>query len=133
MRPLLALPLAVAMLVGSAVPTIAVKPARNCPNDSSGWVKVDPAGWWAETVEGFGLAGITVYVGGDPANGFTAAFDAFAVDVGFVDGQAFFEFIVGEQWDGIDVNQDGFACMKPTPINPANPGYFFNSIDNVAR
>ena len=133
MRRIISAVLGSALLLSSAVPALAVQPARDCPNERSGWMKVDPAGWWAESVAGFEIAGIPVYVGGDPANGFTAEFDALAVAFGFADGQAFQDFILGEQWDGINGNADGFVCMKALPLNPANPGYFFGAIDNIAR
>lgn len=133
MNRFIALLLGSALLVTTSSAVLAGKPARSCPNPASGWAKVDPAGWWEASVEGFAVAGIPVYVGGDPANGFTVEFDALAVSFGFADGQAFHDFILGEQWDGLDDNADGFVCMKAPPINPANPGFFFGAIDNVAR
>jgi hypothetical protein len=133
MRRIVSATFALALLVGSTLPAAAAQPARNCPNDHSNWMKVDRDGWWANSVAGFGIAGITVYVGDDPANGFDPEFDAFAVDFGFADGQALFDFILGEQWDDIDRNGDGLVCMKAKPINPANPGFFFGAIDNRAH
>lgn len=133
MHRALAIVLGASCLLAAAAPVVAGVPQRNCPNAHSGWNKVDVDGWWAESVEGFVFAGIPVYVGGDPNDGFTAAFDAFAVDFGFADGQALYEFIVGAQWDDLDANGDGFVCMKALPINVVNPGYFFQHIDNSAR
>lgn len=133
MRRLVSALLGISLVVASAIPAFASPPARNCPNPASGWVKVDRAAWWAESIDGFAIAGIEVYVGGDANNGFTPEFDQFSMDFGFADGQALFEFIVGEQFEGDDPNGDGLVCMKRNPINPANPGFFFSAIDNVAR
>jgi hypothetical protein len=33
----------------------------------------------------------------------------------------------------IDKNEDLLVCMKPRPITPGNPAYFFNGVDNTAR
>jgi hypothetical protein len=125
--------LGVALVLGSAIPAFAAQPARECPNPTSGWSKVDRDGWWAASVEGFAIAGITVFVGGDATNGYTAEFDELAAEFGFADGAAFHDFILGEQWDGLNPNGDDYVCMKAVPINAANPGYLFSSIDNVAR
>ena len=133
MRRISSIALGLMLVLGSAVPALAVKPDRNCPNAATNFELVDPAGWWNNTVDGFAIAGIDVYVGGDPINGFTAEFDEVAVAFGFADGQAFYDFIVGDQFDGLDGNSDGWVCMKPAPVNPSNPGYIFTAIDNVAN
>jgi hypothetical protein len=131
MRRTFSVVLGLALLLGSAAPTLAVKPAGNCPNWNSGFDLVDSAEWWARSVVGFETEGISVYVDGDPTNGFTAEFDEFASTLGFADGQAFHEFIVGEQWDVLDTNDDQFVCMKPFPHTPGNPAYLFSAVDNT--
>ncbi len=133
MRKLPSIVLAGGLALAIAAPVAAGVPQRNCPNENSGWNKVDVQGWWDESVDGFAIAGTLVYVGGDPNNGFTAAFDEFAVTFGFTDGEALYDFIVGEQWDSLDANGDGYVCMKAVPINIVNPGYFFQHIDNSAH
>ena len=133
MKRLIAASLAASLLLAIAAPVLATSPGRGCPNESSGWNEVDAQGWWDRSVEGFELAGIPVYVGGDPAGGFTAEFEAFAVSIGFADAQAFYEVIVGPQFEGFDKNGDGFVCMKPAQIVPWNPGYFFFPIDNASN
>ena len=111
---------------------VAARQQAGCPNDSSGYQLVDLQTWWDITVEGFEEAGIPVYVGGDPANGFTDEFDAFGAEFGLGDGQGVFDFIWGPQWDKIDKGGDGWACMKPRPVTPGNPAYFFNGVDNTS-
>jgi hypothetical protein len=111
----------------------AARPQAGCPDESSGYFLVDLPTWWDITVEGFEDAGIPVYVGGDPANGFTEEFDEFAAAFGFEDGQGIFDFIWGPQWDQIDKGGDGWACMKRRPITPGNPAYFFNGVDNTSQ
>jgi len=133
MRRLTPLVLGLLLVVGSAVPALAAQPDRDCPNAATTFELVDPAGWWANTIDGFAIAGIDVYVGGDPNNGFTAEFDEVSVAFGFADGQAFYEAIIGGNFDRIDGNDDGLVCMKPAPVNPSNPGYIFTAIDNVAN
>jgi hypothetical protein len=133
MKRLYAIWFAVLVLLAAATPVFAGVPARNCPTERSGWFKVDAQGWWDETVDGMAIAGIDVYVAGDPAKGYTSAFEQFAIDQGFVDAQALYEWAVGEQWLILDRNGDGYVCMRTLPINPANPGFFFGSIDNSAR
>jgi hypothetical protein len=111
----------------------AARPQATCPGDASGYFLVDLPTWWDITVEGFEDAGIPVYVGGDPANGFTDEFDAFGAAAGFGDGQGVFDFVWGPQWDQIDKGGDGWACMKRRPITPGNPAYFFNGVDNTSN
>jgi len=116
-----------AMPVGAAA-----RPQAGCPNESSGYFLVDLQTWWDISVDGFEAAGIPVYVGGDPANGFTTEFDEFAASAGFGDGQGLYDFIWGPQWAQIDKGGDGWACMKRRPITPGNPAYFFNGVDNTS-
>jgi hypothetical protein len=99
-----------------------------CPSSNSDWLRVDRDNWWARTVAGFGVAGITVYE--SDGQTFTAAFNAFAVSNGYADGQAVKDFVFGDQWDGYDLNANGFVCMKDYPINRANPGYLFGGKDD---
>ena len=108
------------------------RPQAGCPNESSGYILVDLQTWWDISVEGFEAAGIPVYVGGDPANGFTEEFDEFAAGAGFGDGQGLHDFVWGPQWAVIDKGGDGWACMKPRPVTPGNPAYFFNGVDNTS-
>ena len=63
---------ALALVPGVA---LAARPVADCPTDTSGYAQVDQQTWWDRTVAGFEAEGIHVYVGGIPANGFTAAFD----------------------------------------------------------
>ena len=133
MARLAALLLGMLLLVGSAVPALAVTPNAGCPTGASDFVVVDQQGWWDATVAGFETEGITVYVDGNPANGFTAEFDAFAVSSGFADGQALYDYIWGPQWQRIDRNGDLLVCMKGYPHTPGNPAYLFNGIDNSAH
>lgn len=111
---------------------LAVKPVGACPNDASGYVLVDQQTWWDRTVAGFETEGIHVYVGGDPANGFTTEFEAFAVDFGFADAQGLYDFVWIDQWIGIDKNDDLMVCMKDRPHTPGNPAYFFGGVDDTA-
>lgn len=130
---------ALSLLVGAlaasvlAGPVLAAPPERGCPGGESGYFLVDRQGWWDETVVGFGIAGIQVYVDDNPANGFTAEFDALAAGAGFGDGQGLYDFIWGAQWDRLDHNADGYLCMKRRPVTPGggNPGFFFNGRDNA--
>ena len=77
--------------------------------------------WWDITVDGFEAAGIPVYVGGDPANGFTEEFDAFGAAAGLGDGQGVYDFVWGPQWAIIDKGGDGWACMQAA-VSIASPG-----------
>ena len=133
MRRITSLALGVSLVLGTAVPALGAGPNDSCPASPAGFETVDPDGWWENSLEGFEAEGIAVYVGGDPANGFTAEFDEFATALGFADGQALYEFIVGPQWDTLDQNGDGYVCMKPYPHTPGNPAYLFNGIDNSAH
>jgi hypothetical protein len=111
----------------------AARQQAGCPNDSSRYQLVDLQTWWDISVDGFEEAGIPVYVGGDPANGFTEEFDALGAELGLGDGQGLFDFVWGPQWDQIDKGGDGWACMKPRPVTPGNPAYFFNGVDNTSN
>lgn len=121
--------LAAATLAGTIS---AAPPERGCPNGTEEWMLVDQQGWWDETVVGFAIAGIQVYVNDDPGQGFTAEFDAFMSSFGFAGGQGLYDFVWGPQWDHLNHNGDAFVCMKPRPVTPGrgNPGFFFNGRDN---
>lgn len=110
----------------------AARPQAGCPNEASGYFLVDLETCWGITVDGFEAEGIPVYVGGDPANGFTEEFDELAAAAGFGDGQGLYDFVWGPQWAAIDKGDDGWACMKRRPITPGNPAYFFNGVDNTS-
>ena len=69
----------------------------------------------------------------NPANGFTAQFDAFAADLGFGSGQELYEFVWWDQWAEMDKNEDLLVCMKDRPVTPGNPAYYFNGVDNTAN
>lgn len=128
MIPVLAV-LALMLLPGVVA---AVRPVAGCPADASGYVIVDQQTWWDRTVAGFEAEGISVYEGGDPNNGFTDEFDAFAAAFGLGDGQGLYDFVWGPQWQVIDKNGDLLGCMKDRPITKGNPAYYFNGVDNTA-
>jgi hypothetical protein len=111
---------------------LAARPLGDCPAAASGYFLVGQQQWWDNTVAGFEAEGIEVYVDGDPANGFTAEFDEFAAAAGFGDGQGLHDFVWIDQWAAIDKNDDLLVCMKPRPVTPGNPAYFFNGVDNTA-
>lgn len=111
---------------------LAARPVAQCPNASSGYTLVDRQTWWDRTVAGFEAEGIPVYVGGDPDNAFTAAFDAFSADAGFGTGQGLHDFVWIDQWAAIDKNDDLWVCMKDRPHTPGNPAYYFGGVDNTA-
>jgi hypothetical protein len=111
----------------------AARQQAGCPNDNAAFILVDLQTWWDISVDGFETAGIPVYVGGDPANGFTEEFDAFGAAAGFGDGQGVYDYVWGPQWDVIDKGGDGWACMKPRQLSGGNPGYNFNGVDNVSN
>jgi hypothetical protein len=121
---------ALALVPGVAM---AARPVAGCPADASGYFLVGQQTWWDLTVAGFEAEGIPVYVGGDPANGFTAEFDAFAADAGFGSAQGLYDFVWVDQWQGIDKNGDLRVCMKERPHTPGNPAYFFNGVDNTSH
>ncbi len=131
MRKLL-IPLAVLgallMLPGTAA---AQRPSANCPNGASGYSVVNQQQWWDRTVAGFEAEGIHVYEPG--STNFTDEFNDFAAGVGFGDGQGLYDFIWGEQWDGIDKNHNWLVCMKARPHTPGNPAFFFNGVDDTAH
>lgn len=112
---------------------LAARPVAACPADASGYFLVGQQTWWDRTVAGFEAEGIHVYVGGNPANGFTAAFDSFAADAGFGNAQGLYDYVWISQWNGIDKNGDLKVCMKDRPHTPGNPAYFFNGVDNTSR
>jgi hypothetical protein len=112
---------------------LAARPVAGCPDDTSGYFMVGQQTWWDRTVAGFEAEGISVYVGGDPANGFTADFETFSADAGFGDAQGLYDYVWITQWNGIDKNGDLMVCMKDRPHTPGNPAYFFNGVDNTSR
>jgi len=124
----IALALALALVPGVA---LASRPVAGCPNASSGYFLVDQQTWWDRTVAGMSAEGIHVYVGDDPANGFTDEFQAFAAGAGFGDAQGLYDYVWVTQWVGIDKNGDLFVCMKDRPHTPGNPAYFFDGVDNT--
>jgi hypothetical protein len=130
MATLFGLVAALALVPGVA---LAARPVASCPADTSGYVPVDQQVWWDRTVAGFEAEGIHVYIGGNPANGFTAEFDAFAAEAGFGSAQGLYNFVWIEQWAGIDKNGDRIVCMKDRPHTPGNPAYFFNGVDNTSN
>jgi hypothetical protein len=133
MRRFIGVLMATAALVAiTAVPALAARPDAECPAAASGYLIVGQQEWWDRTVDGFISEGIEVYVGGDPANGFTEEFDAFATAAGFDGAQGLYDFVWVDQWMAIDKNDDLMVCMKSRPITPGNPAYFFNGVDNTA-
>ena len=96
--------------------------------------KVDGEGQPIESVDDVGdeAEGIPVHVGGDPDNGFTAAFDAFAADFGLGDGQGLHDFVWIDQWAAIDKNDDLYVCMKDRPITPGKSRVLLQRVDNTA-
>jgi hypothetical protein len=129
----------IAVLVGllaalALVPGVALaaRPVAGCPNASSAYTLVDQQTWWDRTVAGFEAEGIPVYVGGDPGNAFTAAFEAFSAAAGFGSAQGLYDFVWIDQWVAIDKNGDLSVCMKDRPHTPGNPAYYFNGVDNTA-
>lgn len=132
MRRFISLAAGLGLLLSLAVPVAAARPVASCPAGASGYFIVGQQQWWDITVAGFEAEGIPVYVGGDPANGFTAEFDEFAAAAGFGDGQGLYDFVWIDQWMGIDKNDDLLVCMKRRPVTPGNPAYFFNGVDNTS-
>src|SRR6185312_5844462 len=129
MAIMLGLVAALAVVPGTV---LAARPVAGCPSDTSGYALVDQQTWWDRTVAGFEAEGIHVYVGGDPDGEFTAAFDAFAAEVGFGSAQGLYDFVWVEQWLHIDKNDDLMVCMKDRPHTPGDPAFFFNGVDNTA-
>ena len=130
MRRLLVALVAVLLLTAAAVPSaLAAKPSNTCGAEASGYFVVDRDEWWDITVEGFEAEEISVY---DADGNFTQEFNDFTAAVGFGDGAGLEAFVRGEQWAGIDHNDNGLVCMKRRPITPGNPAYFFNGVDDEA-
>lgn len=121
---------ALALVPGVA---LAARPVAGCPAGPSGYALVGQQTWWDRTVAGFEAEGIPVYVGGDPSNGFTDAFEAFSADAGFGDAQGLYDFVWVTQWAGIDKNGDLLVCMKDRPHTPGNPAFYFNGVDNTSH
>jgi hypothetical protein len=134
MRRLFVVTVLTAALTAASVATAFAKPPTDaaCPTAASGFERVDRAGWWANIVDGFATAGIAVYEG--DGSTYTPEFEAFALAFGgFESGQAFVDWILGPMWAGLDLNDNGFLCMKPMPVTTpglGNPGYYFNGIDD---
>ena len=112
---------------------LAARPVADCPAETSGYAMVGQQLWWDRTVAGFEAEGIHVYVGGVPANGFTAQFETFSAEAGFGSAQGLYDFVWITQWAKIDKNGDFLVCMKDRPHTPGNPAYFFNGVDNTAN
>ena len=98
-----------------------------CGGGNSGWERVDRDAWWFEwTVPGFEQAGIDVY----DRDELSSEFDEFAVAFGLADGRALMDFVLGEQFEGIDKNANDWVCIKDVPNTPGHPGYIFMAIDD---
>ena len=119
---------AVLMLAAVTAAPAAARPPYGCPAGASGYVRVDIDEWWDRSVTGWAEEGIAVYDGG----GYSAAFDAWAQSVGFAHGAAVEAFVRGAQWDVIDKNGSGYACMKNLPNTPGLPGFIFEGVDDNA-
>jgi hypothetical protein len=126
---LVALLCAVILLLALPAGVLAKKPLAGCPASASGFVHVDRDGWWDRTVEGFVTEGIPVYAEG---GGYTAAFEQFARDFGFDSAAELKAWVLGEQWDGFDLNRNGWVCMKTLPSTPGIPAYVFQPADDVS-
>jgi hypothetical protein len=116
------------LVLSSAV--VAAKPATTCASAASGYFVVNVDEWWDITVAGFEAEGIDVYENDGVT--FTAEFNQFAADVGFVNGAGLETFVKVDQWAEIDKNQNDLVCMKDRPHTPGNPAYFFNGVDDQA-
>jgi hypothetical protein len=112
----------------AAAPSFGAKPVGACPADASGYVLVDRDAWWDRTVLGFENEGISVYDNGN----FTEEFGEFATTFGFEDGTDLEFFVRVTQWDGFDLNTDGFVCMKDRPNTPGNPDDLLGGVDNTS-
>lgn len=146
MRRKIAISAVLAVLVSSlaAGTTFAGKPSHGCPSTQSAekgsrtWFIVNVDGWWVRTVDGFDAEfayqqlGFTVYEGGGHSGPFTDQFDQFAADIGFGDGAGLEYFVKVTQWAVIDLNDNGWVCMKERPHTPGNPYYYFNGVDDQA-
>lgn len=119
MRRLPAIVLLVLMLGAVlAGPTLAAKPANGCPAASSGWQRVDGAGWWAATVAGFHQEDMTTQ----------EAAELF----GFGSVDALRTWIIDGVIGAWDKNGNGFICMKDLPNTPGIPGFIINATDDNA-
>jgi hypothetical protein len=98
----------------------AAKPSNGCPVARSGFDRVDRDGWMNQTLIGFAEEGIET----------PEQLDAAANSFGFENWDALAAYIVGEQWDSIDLNGNDFVCMKNNPNTPGNPGYLFIGLDD---
>ena len=106
---------------------LAAPPGGACPAANSGWVRVDREAWWFDwTVPGFAQEGIDVYDGEE----FSAEFEQFARDFGFESAQALMDWVLGEQWATLDLNENDFLCIKDAPNTPGYPGYLFLGKDD---
>jgi hypothetical protein len=122
-----------ALLLTAILPAgaaLAAKPINSCPAGVSGFERVTSEEWWARTVAGFEEEGIDVYE--DDGVTFTEEFDEFVMALGFEDGQALYEYIVGPQWDALNKNGNSYVCAKSGPDVPGIPAYFINGIDDQA-
>ncbi len=127
MRKSLLLVALAAALVAAPAAALGKSPGGACPAEKSGFVRVDRAAWWWDwTVPGFVEAGIDVYDGA----AFTAEFEQFAMDFGFPSAQALMDWVLGEQWAGIDRNQNDYVCIKDIPNTPGLPAYLVLGLDD---
>ena len=130
MAALFGLMAALALVPGVA---LAARPVGRLPNR---FVRLH-AGGPADVVgpHGRGVRGrrVDVYVGGVPANGFTAEFDSFAADAGFGSGQGLYDFVWVTQWDAIDKNDRPHGLHEGSSAYAGNPALFFNGVDNTSR
>ena len=132
-RRLIVVTVLVSALMTVSVATALAHPQVDgtCPTAAAGFERVDRDGWWDNVVAGFATAGIDVY----EADGttYTEAFEDFAMDWGFTGADDFKDWILGEQWDQFDKNQNEYLCMKAMPVTTpglGNPGYYFSAIDD---
>jgi hypothetical protein len=134
MRRLFIVSVLVASLTAASVATALANPRvdGSCPAGPAGFERVDRDGWWANVVAGFSVAGIPVYE--SDGTTYTEEFEAFAEAWGgFESGEEFKDWVLGDMWAGLDLNSNGFLCMKPMPVTTpglGNPGYYFNGIDD---
>ncbi len=116
-----------AALLALPAATLAKSPGGACAGGNSGFVRVDREAWWYDwTVPGFEEAGIDVYDGSE----FSEEFEEFAVAFGFESAQALMGWVLGEQWDGIDLNENDYVCIKDVPNTPGTPAYVFVGTDD---
>ncbi len=121
---------ATALVMALPAAASAAKPSLSCPAGASAFERVDVDRWWDRSVEGFAEMGIAVY----EADGvtFSAEYEAFAIAAGFSSAAETEFFVKVVQWAGLDLNQNGYVCMKDLPNTPGIPAFIFNGIDDTA-